>query len=126
MNNFRPFDETYIEVTMPLDDKTITALTQSERYAALLDDLYSAQDNSAYETVSCTMTVAFDFVSMATFFSIETICCTTDGYTDKIGTSNIDLDPITAEYFKAEALKHLMRNMNAMKACQPSHTAVSV
>lgn len=126
MKNFRPFAETYIEVTMPLDEKTIAVFETSERYAYILEDIHSAQNNTAYESVSCTMTIAFDFVSLETFFSIETICRTSDGYIDGNGNINIDLAPETAEYFKTEALKHLVRNMNAMKACQPSHTTVSV
>lgn len=125
MKNFRPFAETFIEVTMPLDEKVIEVFEASEQHAYLLDDLYSAQNNPAYESVSCTMTVVFDFISLETFFSLETFCKTADGYTDSSGNMNIDLDPEMADYFKTEALKHLVRNMNAMKACQPSKVTVS-
>lgn len=125
MKNFRPFAETYIEVTMPLDEKTIAVFEDSERYAYILEDIYNAQSNTAYESVSCTMTVLFDFVTLEAYFSINTICETTEGYTDSESNVNIDLDPETAEYFKSEALKHLFRNMNAMKACQPVRVIVS-
>lgn len=123
MNNFKPFAETYVEVTIPLDEKVITAFEQSE-YSYLLEDFYSANANSAYDSVYCTLTVAFDFKSMETFFSRNTVCKCDDGIACD-GNVNIDFDPATAEYFKNEALKYLVGNFGAMRACQIGKIAVS-
>lgn len=123
-NNFKPFSETYTEVTIPLDDKVITAFENSEQYSHLLNDFNNANANSAYTNVYCTMTVAFDFESMETFFSINTVCNSYDSI-DCDGTNNIDFDPITAEYFKGEALKYLAQNLEAMKTCCIGRIAVS-
>ena len=124
MNNFRPFSDTYMEVTIPLDSKMITAFEQSE-YAYLLKPLYRANENPAYSSVGVTMTVAFDFSSMETFFSIETICRSDEGI-DSEGEYNITFDDVTAEFFKREALKHLSENLGAMMACSIGRIAVSV
>ena len=70
------------------------------------------------------MMVAFDFKSMETFFSINTICRSDEGI-DSEGEYNITFDDVTAEYFKTEALKHLAKNFTAMKACQIGRIAVS-
>lgn len=123
MNNFKPFAETYTEVTIPLDEKVITAFEQSE-YSYLLEDFYSANANSAYDSVYCTLTVSFDFKSMETFFSLNTVCKCDDGIACD-GNVNIDFDPATAEYFKNEALKYLVGNFGAMRACQIGKIAVS-
>lgn len=123
MNNFKPFAESYTEVTIPLDEKVITAFEQSE-YSYLLEDFYSANANSAYDSVYCTLTVSFDFKSMETFFSLNTVCKCDDGVTCD-GNVNIDFDPATAEYFKNEALKSLIGNFGAMRACQIGKIAVS-
>ncbi len=66
MNNFRPFAESYVETTIPLNERTIAALEQSE-YAYLLEPLYRANDNPAYSSVGVTLTVSFDFKSMEIF-----------------------------------------------------------
>lgn len=124
MKNFKPFAENYTEVTIPLDEKVITAFEQSEQYAYLLEDFYRANINPAYDSVHLTMTVAFDFNSMETFFSLNTVCWSIDGVSCD-GNINIDLDPVTAEYFKNEALKYLARNFTAMKACQIGQVTVS-
>ena len=124
MNNFKPFADTYTEVTIPLDSKMITAFEQSEQYAYLLEPLYRAIENPAYSSVGLTLTVAFDFKSMETFFSINTICRSDEGI-DNEGEYNIELDPVTAKYFKTEALKHLASNFGAMRACQIGKIAVS-
>ena len=123
MNNFKPFAETYTEVTIPLDEKVITAFEQSE-YSYLLEDFYSANANPAYNSVYCTLTVAFDFKSMETFFSLNTVCNCDCGIACD-GNVNIDFDPATAEYFKNEALKYLVGNFRAMRACQIGKIAVS-
>lgn len=123
MNNFKPFAETYVEVTIPFDEKIITAFEQSE-YSYLLEDFYSAKANSAYDSVYCTLTVSFDFKSMETFFSLNTVCKCDDGIACD-GNVNIDFDPATAEYFKNEALKYLVGNFGAMRACQIGKIAVS-
>lgn len=124
MNNFKPFAETYTEVTIPLDERTITAFEQSEQYAYLLEPLYRANENPAYSSVGVTLTVSFDFKSMETFFSIETICWSDEGI-DTEGEYNITFDDVTAEYFKQEALKHLISNFGAMRACNIGKIAVS-
>lgn len=124
MNKFKPFAESYTEVTIPLDEKVITAFEQSEQYAYLLEDFYSANANPAYDSVCLTMTVSFDFKNMETFFSINTVCRSDDGISSD-GNVNIDFDPVTAEYFKNEALKYLVGNFGAMKACQIGQIAVS-
>lgn len=124
MNNFKPFTNSYVEVVLPLDSKMITAFEQSEQYAYLLEDFYHENSNPAYSSVYLTMTVSFDFKSMETFFSINTVCRSDEGI-DGCGDFNIDLDPITAEYFKSEALKHLVSNFGAMRACQIGKIAVS-
>lgn len=123
MNNFKPFAETYEEIVLPLDSKIITAFEQSE-YSYLLEDFYSANANSAYDSVYCTLTVSFDFKSMETFFSLNTVCKCDDGIACD-GNVNIDFDPATAEYFKNEALKYLVGNFGAMRACQIGKIAVS-
>lgn len=102
----------------------MTAFEQSEQYAYLLEDFNSANANTAYDSVYCTLTVAFDFNSMETFFSINTVCRSDDGISCD-GNVNIDFDPVTAEYFKNEALKYLVGNFGAMKACQIGQIAVS-
>lgn len=124
MNNFKPFSESYTEVTLPLDNKVLTAFEQSEQYAYLLEDFYRANANPAYDSVYCTLTVAFDFKSMETFFSLNTVCKCDDGIACD-GNVNISLDPVTAEYFKNEALKCLVGNFGAMRACQIGKIAVS-
>lgn len=123
MNNFKLFAETYTEVTIPLDEKVITAFEQSE-YSYLLEDFYSANANPAYDSVYCTLTVSFDFKSMETFFSLNTVCKCDDGIACD-GNVNIDFDAATAEYFKNEALKYLVGNFGAMRACQIGKIAVS-
>ena len=123
MNNFKPFSDTYTEVTIPLDSKMITAFEQSE-YAYLLESIYSANENPAYSSVYLTLTVSFDFQSMETFFSINTICRSDEGI-DNEGEYNITFDDVTAEYFKNEALRHLAENFGAMRACQIGKIAVS-
>lgn len=123
MNNFKPFAETYVEVTIPFNEKTTTAFEQSE-YSYLLEDFYSANANTAYDSVYCTLTVSFDFKSMETFFSLNTVCKCDDGIACD-GNVNIDFDPATAEYFKNEALKYLVGNFGAMRACQIGKIAVS-
>lgn len=123
MNNFKPFAETYEEIVLSLDSKIITAFEQSE-YSYLLEDFYSANANSAYDSVYCTLTVSFDFKSMETFFSLNTVCKCDDGIACD-GNVNIDFDPATAEYFKNEALKYLVGNFGAMRACQIGKIAVS-
>lgn len=124
MNNFKPFADTYTEVTIPLDEKVITAFEESEQYAYLLEDFYRANANPAYDSVYCTLTVAFDFKSMETFFSLNTVCKCDDGIACD-GNVNIDFDPVTAEYFKNEALKYLAGNFTEMKACRIGLVAVS-
>lgn len=124
MNNFKPYAETYMEVVLPLDEKVMTAFEKSERYAYLLEDFYRANANPAYDSVYFTMTISFDFKSMETFFSLNTISRGDDGVACD-GSVNIDLDPITAEYFKNEALKYLAQNFTAMKACQIGKVSVS-
>lgn len=123
MNNFRPFAKTYTEVTIPLDSKMITAFEQSE-YAYLLEPLYRANENPAYSSVFLTLTVSFDFKSMETFFSLNTICRSDEGI-DSEGEYNIIFDDVTAEYFKNEALKHLISNLGNMRACNIGRIAVS-
>lgn len=123
MNNFKPFADTYTEVTIPLDERTITAFDQSE-YAYLLKPFYRANENPAYSSVGVTLTVSFDFKSMETFFSLNTICQSDEGI-DSEGEYNITFDDVTAEYFKSEALKHITRNFGAMKACTIGRIAVS-
>lgn len=118
MNNFNPFADTYIEVTIPLDEKMITALEQSEQYAYLLKDFRRANANPVYNSVYCALTVAFDFKSMETFFSFNTISGSYDGISCDTNV-NIDLDPETAKYFKTEALKHLAWNFGAMRELSP-------
>lgn len=54
MNNFKPFSDTYTEVTIPLDSKMIAAFEQSE-YAYLLEPLYRANANPSYSSVSLVM-----------------------------------------------------------------------
>lgn len=112
-----------MEVTIPFDEKIITAFEQSE-YSYLLEDFYSANANPAYNSVYCTLTVSFDFKSMETFFSLNTVCKCDDGIACD-GNVNIDFDPATAEYFKNEALKYLVGNFGAMRACQIGKIAVS-
>ena len=124
MNNFRPFSNTYTEVTIPLDSKMITTFEQSEQYAYLLEPLYRANENPSYSSVGVTLTVAFDFSNMEVFFSINTIC-RSDESIDTEGEYNITFDDVTAEYFKSEALKHLASNFGAMRACQIGKIAVS-
>ena len=124
MNNFKPFAETYTEVTIPLDSKMITAFEHSEQYAYLLEPLYRANANSSYSSISLTMTVFFDFQSMETFFSLNTICRNDEGI-DSEGEYNITFDDTTATYFKREALKHLAENFGAMMACSIGKIAVS-
>lgn len=123
MNNFKPFSDTYTEVTIPLDSKMVTAFEQSE-YAYLLEPLYRANENPAYSSVYLTLTVSFDFQSMETFFSLNTISRSDEGI-DSEGEYNITFDDVTAEYFKNEALKHLISNFRAMGACQIGKIAVS-
>lgn len=123
MNNFKPFASSYLEVVLPLDEKMITAFEQSE-YAYLLEHLYRANANPAYKSVSCTMTVSFDFKSSETFFSLNTICQCDEGI-DSEGEYNITFDDVTANYFKNEALKYLVGNFGAMRACQIGKIAVS-
>lgn len=124
MNNFRPFAESYVEITLPLDEKIITAFEQSEQYAYLLEPLYNASENPAYSSVGVTLTVSFDLKSAETFFSLNTICRSDEGI-DNEGEYNITFDDVTAEYFKTEALKHLASNFGAMRACQIGKIAVS-
>lgn len=124
MNNFRPFSDTYMEVIIPLDSKMITAFEQSEQYAYLLEPLYRANDNPAYSSVGVTLTVSFDFKSMETFFSINTICRGDEGI-DCEGEYNITFDDVTATYFKNEALKHLRSNFQNMMACNIGKIAIS-
>lgn len=124
MNNFKPFANSYAEVTLPLDEKMITAFEQSEQYAYLLEDFYRENSNPAYSSVGVTMTVAFDFSSMETFFSLNTICKGDEGI-DSEGEYNITFDDVTAEYFKQEALKHLAKNFTNMQACNIGRIAVS-
>ena len=124
MNNFKPFADTYTEVTIPLDERTIAAFEQSEQYAYLLEPLYRATENPAYSSVGVTMTVSFDFKSMETFFSLNTICRSDEGI-DSEGEYNITFDDVTATYFKQEALKHLAKNFGAMRACSIGRIAVS-
>ncbi len=123
MNNFKPFSDTYTEVTIPLDSKMITAFEKSE-YSYLLEHLYKASANPSYSSIGLTLTVSFDFKSMETFFSLNTICRSDEGI-DNEGEYNITFDDVTAEYFKREALKHLSENFTAMKACQIGRIAVS-
>ena len=123
MNNFRPFSETYVEIVLPLNEETVIALEQSE-YAYLLDNFNRASENPAYSSVGVTMTVAFDFSSMETFFSLNTICRSDEGI-DNEGEYNITFDDTTATYFKSEALKHLAENFGAMRACSIGKIAVS-
>lgn len=124
MNNFKPFAESYMEVTIPLDEKAVEAFEQSGEYSYILEDFYLANTNPAYDSVCLTMTVSFDFKNMETFFSINTVCRSDDGISCD-GNVNIDFDPVTAEYFKNEALKYLVGNFGAMKACQIGQIAVS-
>lgn len=123
MNNFRPFANSYVEIVLPLEEKTVKAFEQSE-YAYLLKPFYRANENPEYSSVGVTMTVAFDFSSMEVFFSINTICRSDEGV-DTEGEYNIELDPVTATYFKNEALKHLVSNFGAMRACNIGRIAVS-
>lgn len=123
MNNFKPFSDTYTEVTIPLDSKMITAFEQSE-YAYLLEPLYRANANSSYSSVFLTLTVSFDFQSMETFFSLTTICKGDEGI-DSEGEYNITFDDVTATYFKNEAMKHLISNLGNMRACNIGRIAVS-
>lgn len=123
MNNFKLFSGNYVEVTLPLDERIITAFDNSE-YAYLLEDFYRENSNPAYSSIGLTLTVAFDFKSMETFFSLNTICVNDYGV-DSGGDINIDLDPVTAAYFKNEALKYLAENFTAMKACQIGRITVS-
>lgn len=124
MNKFTPFAGSYTEVTIPLNEKAVEAFEQSGEYSYLLEDFYRANINPTYDSVHLTMTVAFDFDSMETFFSLNMVCRSIDGVSCD-GNINIDLDPVTAEYFKNEALKYLARNFTAMKACQIGQMTVS-
>lgn len=124
--NFNPFADTYTKVTIPLDDKVIAAFESSERYSHLLNDFNSANSNNVYTNVYCTITIAFDFESMETFFSINTICTNDDLEVWDETNDFIDFDPITAEYFKKEALKYLSQNLKAMDMCKAGQLAVSV
>ena len=123
MNNFKPFADTYTEVTIPLDSKMIAAFEQSE-YAYLLESLYRANENPAYSSAYIALTVSFDFQSMETFFSLTTICKGDEGI-DSEGEYNITFDDVTATYFKNEALKHLISNLGNMRTCNIGRIAVS-
>lgn len=124
MIGYNPFAGTYLTVTIPLDDAMVEALANSEQYTYLLHDLYSAEENTAYVSAYITLTVAFDFMYGETYFSINTICRTADGTIDSSSDENIELDAETADYFKAEALKHLAKNFKAMQKCSPARVAV--
>ena len=123
MNNFRPFANSYVEIVLPLEEKTVKALEQSE-YAYLLDNFNCESENPAYSSVGVTLTVAFDFSSMETFFSLNTVCRSDEGI-DGIGEYNITFDDMTATYFKNEALKHLRSNLQNMMACNIGKIAIS-
>lgn len=124
MTGYNPFAETYLTVTMPLENSMVEALANSEQYSHLFNDLYDAIDNPAYTGVCITLTVAFDFTDGETYFTINTMCYTADGYTDSSSEANIELDAETADYFKKEALKHLAHNFKAMQKCHPARVAV--
>lgn len=70
------------------------------------------------------MTVAFDFNSMETFFSLNTVCRSIDGV-ECVVNANIDFDTLTADYFRNEALKYLAGNFKAMTACRIGNVTVS-
>lgn len=110
--------------TAILDNAMVEALANSEQYAYLLHNFYDAMDNPVYTGFCITLTVAFDFTDGETYFTITTMCYTADGSTDINADENIELDAETADYFKAEALKHLAKNFKAMQKCSPARVAV--
>lgn len=102
MKNFRPFSETFIEVAMPLDEKTIEALENSEQYAYLLDDLYSALNNPAYESVSACNCIGIKIRGGFTMFTAR--------ITFKSGNVlELSINSTTAESAKAVTSDYLKR-----------------
>ncbi len=123
--NTTPFTSKYLEVKIPLKDSIINAFEQSEEYSYLVSDLHSAYDNEACSSVCCILTIAFDMVDSCTHFTIETEAAYTNGDTD---TSSIyaDFDPVTAEYFRTEAMKQILKDFNEMAKCRHKQLAQTV
>lgn len=123
--NTTPFTNKYLEVKIPLKDTIINAFEQSEEYSYLLSDLHNAYENEACSSVCCILTIAFDMADSSTHFTIETEVAYTNGDIDTSATY-ADFDPITAEYFKTEAMKQILKDFNDMAKCRHKQLAQTV
>lgn len=117
MNNNKPFDSHYIEITLPLSDAGIALL--EERKPDALNEYRNFMNNKNVTGVFCELTVAFDTVNSTVLFMLNTIAFYDDeDYPIDTTETYIYLDSETADYFKAEALAKLMYNAEIMNDCK--------
>ena len=121
--NINPFVNSYLEVTLPISSEMLEAIETSE-YSYALDDYHLEKNNTAYANVFCELTIYFDFIRNETYFELKTVC-RTYGTTDSSGTY-VELDPKTAEYFRAEAMRTILQNFNSMAQCRHKPTFATV
>ena len=125
--NIKTFEKSYLEVTLPISSEMLEAIENSE-YSYALDDYHLEKNNSAYANVFCELTVSFDLIRNETYFELKTVCNYKDctyGTTDSSGTF-VELDPKTAEYFRAEAMRTILQNFNSMAQCRHKPTFATV
>lgn len=123
--NTTPFTSKNIEVRFPLKNEVVIAFAQSEEYSFLTDDLYNAYENEACTHAHCDLILSFDMSEDNVSFVLETVCSYSNGDIDSTGTP-VDFDPVTAEYFRTEAMKQILKDFNDMAKCRHKQLAQTV
>lgn len=117
MNNSKLFENSYVEITLPLSEKAIRILRRIKSLDSIMDEYNNLLESPIPTAVFMEMTICFNFDSMETLFNVAVLYCSDDdmGATEEC---NVHFDHKTADYFQNEALKYLVRNFKEMKECR--------
>lgn len=108
------FEDSYIEITLPLTRESISKIDDTE-YSYILNDLRSeCSHNPRKSDVWCEIKVGFDLKNGGAYFALNTITAYDDEPYDMSVLPRIDFDPETAEYFKKEAVGAVLESLSAM------------
>lgn len=117
MNNSKLFENSYVEITLPLSEKAIGVLRRIKSLDSIMDEYDNLLESPIPTAVFMEMTVCFNFDSMETLFNVAVLYSSNDDM-GEIKECNVHFDRKTADYFQNEALKYLARNFKKMKECR--------
>ena len=78
MNNSKLFENSYVEITLPLSEKAIRILRRIKSLDSIMDEYNNLLESPIPTAVFMEMTICFNFDSMETLFNVAVLYCSDD------------------------------------------------